>query len=211
MVTCERWVAMVRAAAGQVRASQELLSNLDSHGGDGDHGTTMVRAMNCIEQAVAQDRSSSMPDLLRAIGWAVMGVDGGATGPLFGTFFMSMSDAASGDAALDARGLAAAFAAGLAGVQKRTRARVGDKTMLDALVPAVEAAQAAADGGGSVEDVLRSAFEAARAGAEGTSALQARFGRAKNIGEKSIGQPDAGATSVSLLFKGFLEGVTSHA
>ena len=211
MVTCERWVAMVRAAAGQVRASQELLSNLDSHGGDGDHGTTMVRAMNCIEQAVAQDRSSSMPDLLRAIGWAVMGVDGGATGPLFGTFFMSMSDAASGDAALDARGLAAAFAAGLAGVQKRTRARVGDKTMLDALVPAVEAAPAAADGGGSVEDVLRSAFEAARAGAEGTSALQARFGRAKNIGEKSIGQPDAGATSVSLLFKGFLEGVTSHA
>ncbi|MDY0032711.1 MAG: DAK2 domain-containing protein, partial [FCB group bacterium] len=78
MVTCERWVAMVRAAAGQVRASQELLSNLDSHGGDGDHGTTMVRAMNCIEQAVAQDRSSSIPDLLRAIGWAVMGVDGGA-------------------------------------------------------------------------------------------------------------------------------------
>lgn len=211
MVTRDQLVAMVRAAAGEVRASQELLSNLDSHGGDGDHGTTMVRAMNCIERAVEAEQSSSIRALLRAIGWAVMGVDGGATGPLFGTFFMSMSDAAPGDAALDARGLAAAFTAGLAGVQKRTRAQVGDKTMLDALVPAVEAAAAAADGGGSVEDVLRSAFEAARAGAERTSALQARFGRAKNIGEKSIGQPDAGATSVSLLFKGFLEGVTSHA
>ena len=109
-----------------------------------------------------------------------------------------------------ARGLAKAFAAGLSGVQKRTRAQVGDKTMLDALVPAVQAAQEAADGGASVEEVLRRAFEAARAGAEGTTAMQARFGRAKNIGEKSIGQPDAGATSVSLLFKGFLEGVTSH-
>ncbi len=210
MVTLERLVSMVHAAAAQIRANQELLSQLDSHGGDGDHGTTMVRAMNGMEQAVETEKAASIPELLKAIGWAVMGVDGGATGPLFGTFFMSMSDAAAGAATLDARGLAEAFAAGLSGVQKRTRAQVGDKTMLDALVPAVQAAQEAAGGDASVEEVLRSAFEAARAGAEGTASMQARFGRAKNIGEKSIGQPDAGATSVSLLFKGFLEGVTSH-
>ncbi|HPJ99660.1 MAG TPA: DAK2 domain-containing protein, partial [Candidatus Hydrogenedentes bacterium] len=150
MVTLERLASMVHAAAAQIRASQELLSQLDSHGGDGDHGTTMVRAMNCMEQAVEAKQAGSIPELLKAIGWAVMGVDGGATGPLFGTFFMSMSDAAGG-AALDARGLAGAFAAGLAGVQKRTRAQVGDKTMLDALVPAVQAAQEAADGGAPVE------------------------------------------------------------
>jgi len=211
MVDYNRLVAMVRAAAAQVRANQMLLSKLDSHGGDGDHGTTMARAMNCMEKVVEDDQSSSLQELLRSIGWAVMGVDGGATGPLFGTFFMSMADAAAGKDALDARGLAAAFAAGLAGVQKRTRAQVGDKTMLDALVPAVDAAQAAADAGGSVKDMLRSASEAARDGAERTKSLQARFGRAKNIGEKSIGQPDAGASSVSLIFQGFLEGVTTHA
>jgi dihydroxyacetone kinase-like protein len=211
MVDNERFVEMIRCAAGQIRGNQALLSKLDSQGGDGDHGTTMVRAMNCIEQAVEENRSSALKDLLQAIGWAVMGVDGGATGPLFGTFFMSMSDAAADKDALDARGIAEALAAGLAGVQKRTRAQVGDKTMIDALVPAVEAAQSAAESGGSVADVLRSASEAAETGAESTAALQARFGRAKNIGEKSIGQPDAGATSVSLIFKGFLEGVTSHA
>ncbi len=211
MVNYDLFVAMMRAAAAQIRANQDLLSKLDSHGGDGDHGTTMARAVNCIEKAIEDDTSSLLKDLLQAVGWAVMGVDGGATGPLFGTFFMSMADAATGADALDAKGLAAAFAAGLAGVQKRTRAQIGDKTLIDALVPAVEAAQSAAEGGGSVEDVLRSASDAARAGAERTAALQARFGRAKNIGEKSIGPPDAGATSVSLIFNGFLEGVTSHA
>lgn len=210
MVDCDCMAAMLRAAAAQIRANQELLSKLDSHGGDGDHGTTMARAMTCIEKAVEENPNASLKAVLQAVGWAVMGVDGGATGPLFGTFFMSMAETADGKEVLDAQDLAAAFAAGLEGVQKRTRAQVGDKTMLDALAPAVEAAQHAA-GGGSVEDVVRTAFEAACTGADSTASLQARFGRAKNIGEKSIGQPDAGATSVSLIFKGFLEGVTSHA
>jgi phosphoenolpyruvate---glycerone phosphotransferase subunit DhaL len=211
MVDCKQFAEMVLSAGAQIRANQELLSKLDSQGGDGDHGTTMARAMDSIEKALEENSSTSLKELLEGIGWAVMGVDGGATGPLFGTFFMSMAGAAAGKDALDAKGFGEVLAAGLAGVQKRTRAQVGDKTMIDALVPAVEAAQSAAESGGSVEDMLRSAYEAAKTGAENTATLRARFGRAKNIGDKSIGHPDAGATSVSLIFRGFLEGVSSDA
>ena len=150
-------------------------------------------------------------DLLQGIGWAVMGVDGGAAGPLFGSLFMSMADAAGDGAALDASGVATMFEAGLAGVRKRTKAQPGDKTMIDALVPAVEALRAAADDGVDVPAALMQAADAARQGAESTKTMQARFGRAKNIGEKSVGEQDPGATSVALVFRGFSQGVGKDA
>jgi dihydroxyacetone kinase-like protein len=124
---------------------------------------------------------------------------------------MSMSDAAAGKDALDAADLAALFEAGLAGVQAQTKAQVGDKTMIDALVPAVSAAREAAGGGASISDVLQRAAKAAEQGAVSTKELQARFGRARNIKEKSIGTQDPGATSVSLIFRGFWKGVNTHA
>ena len=99
----------------------------------------------------------------------------------------------------------------LASVRAQTKAQPGDKTMIDALVPAVEALCAAAEGGAGTAEMLLLAAEAARAGAEATSAMQARFGRARNIKEQSIGTQDPGATSVSLIFKGFLKGAEQHA
>jgi dihydroxyacetone kinase-like protein len=198
---------MLRSAAALIRANQDLLSKLDSFGGDGDHGTTMARAMGNLEQAIDKCASRDLKTLLYDIGWAIMGTDGGATGPLFGTFFMGMSSGAEDKQSLDAAGLAAAFEAGLAGVQKQSKAKAGDKTMLDALIPAVAAAKQAAAAGGDVVAVLQQAAEAAVKGAEATTNFQARFGRAKTLGPKSIGHPDAGATSVSLLFKGFSEGL----
>ncbi len=202
-------VSMFHRTASLIRANVDLLTRLDSVGGDGDHGTTMLRGMEIVEKSIAACGSGKIKDLLEAVGWGLMGVDGGATGPLLGTFFGGMADAADGAIDLDSAALASALESGLAKLQKMSKAKVGDKTMMDALIPAVAAARQAAASGDALA-VLRAAQEAAATGAESTTRLQARFGRARNIGPKSIGSPDAGATSISLIFKGFLEGANTH-
>ena len=200
---------MLRGGAEQVRAYRGLLSKLDSVGGDGDHGTTMARAMGNLEKAIADAGSRELKSLLYDIGWAIMGVDGGATGPLFGMFFMGMSEVAESNDALDAGAVAAMFEAGLASVQQQTKAKVGDKTMIDALVPAVAALRAAADAGQPVAAAMAQAAGAAEQGADATKDLAARFGRARNVGEQTLGHADPGATSVSLLFRGFAQALAS--
>jgi dihydroxyacetone kinase-like protein len=201
----EQFVQMVRGAAEQVRANHEILTKLDSVGGDGDHGTTMVRAMANAEKAIEGAPPGELKSLLGDIGWAIMGTDGGATGPLLGTLFMGMADAVGDKETLDADGLAAAFEAGLAAVQKQTRAKVGDKTIMDALVPGVEALRKGADAGEGVAAALKAAAAAAEQGADSTRELQARFGRATNLKEGRIGSQDPGATSISLIFRGFAQ------
>jgi len=203
---------MLLGAAARIRDQHELLSKLDSVGGDGDHGTTMLRAMANLEQAahVADpplDGVGVLEDLLRDVGWAIMGVDGGATGPLFGMLFMSMADAVAGRDVLDAPALASAFEAGLEGVRQQTKAQPGDKTLIDALAPAVAALREAAAAGAQAGEALRQGADAARRGAEATKAMQARFGRAKNVGKDTIGSQDPGATSVALMFEGFCDGL----
>ncbi|MFA6244381.1 MAG: dihydroxyacetone kinase subunit DhaL [Candidatus Hydrogenedentales bacterium] len=207
----EETIQMLRGAAAQIRENHEMLSKLDSVGGDGDHGTTMLRAMTILEKAIDSCASNDVKSILNDVGWAIMGVDGGATGPLFGTLFMSMAEGLGDNTTMDAPVLLAAFASGLSGVQAQTKAKVGDKTMLDALVPAIDALRVAVEGGANVVDALRAAAEGAGQGAASTKDLQARFGRAKNIKEQSIGTQDPGATSVSLIFRGFWKGVESHA
>ena len=198
---------MLRCAVGQIRDNHEMLTKLDSFGGDGDHGTTMVRGMGIVAKTIDESKGGDIKTLLSDIGWAVMGVDGGAAGPLFGSFFGGMSEPADGRDVIDAATLAAMFEAGLASVKTLTKAKPGDKTMIDALVPAVEAVQKAAGEGAGITDALERGAWAAEEGAAATKDMQARFGRAKNIGEKSVGNADPGATSVSLIFKGFIEGV----
>ncbi len=196
---------MLLGAVEQIKGNEQLLGRLDSFGGDGDHGTTMTRAMQCLQKGIDDTSSGAIKDMLNNVGWAVMGVDGGAAGPLFGSFFMGMaSDGGDGDA-VDASGLADMFEAGLTSVRNITKAKVGDKTMIDALVPAVEAARTAADAGADISGLLSQAVEAAETGAQSTKDMAARFGRAKNIGQQSKGHPDPGAMSVSFMFKGFAE------
>ncbi len=196
---------MLRSAARQVLEGRAELSRLDSFGGDGDHGTTMARAMQSVLAALDAAPAAGVNDLLRSAGWAIMGCDGGAAGPLFGSFFLACAEGAAGET-LDAAALARACEAGLAGVKKNTRARLGDKTLLDALEPAVSALRAAADSGTEVLAALERAAGAAAEGARASARLRARFGRAKNLGERSVGQPDPGAASVALIFRGFLLG-----
>jgi len=201
-------VAMCRAAAEIIHAHKAMLGELDSHGGDGDHGATISKAFGLLEKAIDADQTKDLKAMLAAVGWAVMGVDGGATGPLFGMFFIGMSNGVTGET-LDGPAVAAMFASGLASIQAQTKAQVGDKTMIDAFVPAIDTLKQAAEDGAAPAAALDAAAAAAVQGAESTKELQARFGRARNIGEGSKGYQDPGATSVSLIFKAFAQALGS--
>ena len=211
IINHEALVRMLRGAVAEIRENHEWLSRLDSVGGDGDHGTTMLRAMTKLEETLATSVSGKMSTLLNDVGWAILGVDGGATGPLLGMFFVSMAAAVEGLDELDAEAFATALEAGLAGVRAQTKAEPGDKTLIDSLVPAVDALRVAASSGSELQEALYLAAEAAESGAKLTSTMQARFGRARNIKEQSIGTQDPGATSMSLLFRGFKKGFEDHA
>jgi dihydroxyacetone kinase-like protein len=202
-------VRMIRGAASQIRASRDHLSKLDSATGDGDHGTAMLRAMEAAEKAVADAKPGPIAPMLEAVAWGIMGAAGGAPGPLLGSFFLGMSEAVGERQTLDGPALAEALEGGLAAMRKQTPAKPGDKTMLDALIPAVEALRAAIGAGPDVASAMKRAADAAARGAEATRDMQARFGKARNLGERSKGAVDPGATSISCIFKGFADAVAA--
>ena len=202
----ETVVKMLLGAVEQIKENHARLSELDSFGGDGDHGTTMLRAMENLENSVNASQTGQIKKLLSDVGWAVMGTDGGATGPLFGSFFMGMSRGVAEAEALDAGAVAEMLEAGLNYLCKQTKAQIGDKTVIDALAPAVKEARRAADEGLGIATVLKQAAAAAGEGAHSTIDLEPRLGRAKNAAQQSLGHEDPGAVSVSLIFKGFLKG-----
>lgn len=206
-VKSEDILRMMKAAAARIRAEHKQLSELDSVAGDGDHGSTMLRVVDCLERVFALDSSVDLKQAFQQAGWDVMGADGGASTSLLGVFFAGMADAfADRCECLDCRGLAQAFQSGLIAVQRQTNAQSGDKTMMDALAPAVGALNEAAQSGEDVGGALKKAADAAQAGAEATRNMIARYGRARLLGEKTLGHPDAGATSVAMLFAGFAQG-----
>jgi dihydroxyacetone kinase-like protein len=194
---------MFTKAAEQIRREHQLLSRLDSVAGDGDHGTTMLRVAERLEAVARADTSENLRTLLRDTGWSVMGADGGASSAILGTFFAGMADAEISESSMNCTDVAKAFEAGLRAVSRQTKAQPGDKTIMDALVPAVEAIGAAATSGKTVAAALEDAALAARSGADSTKDMVARYGRAKFLGEKTRGSPDAGATSIALLLNGF--------
>ena len=195
---------MLQGAAAQIRAHHEHLSRLDAATGDGDHGTTILRTMEAVAQTVAANPGTELMPLLASVAWAVMSCDGGSTGPLLGSFFLGLSEGCAGRNELDLAGLAAAFASGVGQLQKQSRAGTGDKTMMDAFLPALAALQAAPPGS-PIKAAMGQAAQAAAQGAEATKPLRAKFGRARNLGDRVVGHPDPGAVSVSLLFQGFYE------
>lgn len=198
---------MFAEAASEIRERHQYLSQLDSIAGDGDHGTTMLRVAECMEEGVKHDSPENVGTLLRDLGWNVMGVDGGASSALLGAFFCGMGEAVIGDTSVSCGELGNALEAGLGAVRQQTKAQPGDKTMLDALVPAVDAFRAAASLYKPVVQAMRDAATAAQAGADSTKDFVARFGRAKFLGDKTLGSPDAGAVSIALLFSGFYAGL----
>lgn len=198
---------IILAAVEIIRANHQELSRLDSATGDGDHGTTMLRSFDSVENTVNDAKDEDIKSLLYDIGWNIMCADGGSTGPLLGSLFMGMSESVEGKDSLDAAAVAAMFRAGLDGMSEQSKANVGDKTMMDAIMPAVSAMEAAAGEGKPVSEIFADAANAAADGAEATKNMQAKFGRARNLGERTIGCKDPGATSMSLIFKAFAESI----
>jgi len=198
---------MIRSAVDKIRINCDELSKMDSSIGDGDHGTSITRAMNIAEKILEESDKKDLKKLLKDIGWGVLGCDGGATGPLLGSFLMGLSEPVSDENVIDSSKFAAMFEAGLAGVSRQSKAKVGDKTMMDALMPAVDTLRRVVDDGKTIKEALKKASEAAKKGAVSTKEFKASFGRAKNLGERTIGFQDPGATSMALIFQGFFEGV----
>jgi dihydroxyacetone kinase-like protein len=171
------------------------LSELDAAIGDGDHGTNMDRGM---QAAVANLAGETVGDLIKQVGMTLVSTVGGASGPLYGTFFLRFATTAGAVTELDASQFAAAMRAGLEGVVARGKAEPEDKTMFDALAPAVAALEQGSD---ALSDTLAAAADAADKGRDATIEMLARKGRASYLGERSIGHQDPGATSAALLVR----------
>jgi len=198
-------VRLLQSAAARIKDNHAHLSQLDSAVGDGDHGSAMVRAMEAVEKAIAESDGGDMKGVLYSAGWGLMSAAGGAPGPLLGSLLMGMSESVAGKDALDCPAMAEMFEKGLANLRKQSKAELGDKTMVDALVPAVEAIRAAADGSQAIPAALAQAAAAAAAGAESTRDMLAKFGKARNLGERTLGIVDPGATSISYIFRAFAD------
>jgi dihydroxyacetone kinase-like protein len=189
----------IRAYAAEIAEHRAELVKLDTAIGDGDHGTNMDRGMRKAVEKMDGTEGEDIGALLKAVGMALVSSVGGAAGPLYGTLFLQMGTASAGREELDLAGWTAALETGVKGVQARGKAEPGDKTMVDALLPAVEALRAAADDGSGLADALRRSADAAEEGVQATIPLEARRGRASYLGPRSVGHQDPGATSAQLL------------
>lgn len=193
--------AWIRLFAQVVRDHKEELTALDSAIGDADHGINMDRGFQAVLAKLPTYPEGDVGALLKGVGMTLVSTVGGASGPLYGTFFLQLGGATAGKAEAEAADLAGALEAGVAGIQRLGKAEPGDKTMLDALIPARDAMRAAVDREASVSDALAAAVAAAEQGMLATIPLVARKGRASYLGERSAGHQDPGATSSYLLLK----------
>jgi phosphoenolpyruvate---glycerone phosphotransferase subunit DhaL len=191
-----RWL---RSFADAVSDHADELTALDSAIGDADHGANLRRGMTAVVGKLDAAPDAAPASLLKTAGMTLVSTVGGASGPLYGTLFLRMASAAGDRAELDAPGFAAALRAGLGGVVARGKAAPGDKTMVDALTPAVDALDTALTEGAGLREALRAAAAAADGGSDATVPLVARKGRASYLGERSAGHRDPGATSAALL------------
>ena len=193
MATLEQLVDWLTRFRDLVNEKQGYLTELDSAIGDADHGSNMARGMNAVLEKV--ESPTTIDELFKTVGMTLVTSVGGASGPLYGTFFLRFGTTAGAVTSLDDAALSAALRAGLSGVLARGKAEVGDKTMLDALVPALDAWDAASS------TPWVDALAAAEKGRDATEPLVARKGRASYLGDRSAGHLDPGATSTALLFE----------
>lgn len=204
MLTKGLLTAMLKRAAGNIAAEHTALSELDARTGDGDHGVTINRAMTAVVAALDENAGKPLAQLLNAVAMRIMMCDGGSTGPLLGSYFMGMAMKVPSDT-LSAEETACMFESALNNFSGISRAKPGDKTMMDALVPATAVLCESLRGGGSLATAFASAAKAAAEGAEATRNYVAKFGRARTMGERAIGHCDPGAMSISHIFRGFAE------
>lgn len=192
-------ILVLGAMCDAVERNQGYLCELDGALGDGDHGVSMAKSFRAVRNTLPQLAGQETSEVLRAVGMTLISEVGGAMGPLFGTAFLWAGKSVAGKGVLSATDVAGMLAAAEAGIVQRGKAQPGDKTMIDALHPAVIAAQSAAAEGKNSAEVVAVAARAANMGAESTKTMIARVGRASRLGERTLGYQDAGATSVAIL------------
>jgi dihydroxyacetone kinase-like protein len=200
-VTTAAFDQWVRAFADLVAANREYLTELDSAIGDADHGSNMDRGMKAAVAALDETAPATPGALFSKVGMTLVSTVGGASGPLFGTFFLRLGTSLGDAETATPQQFAAALRAGLEGVVARGKAEPGDKTMYDALAPAVDALDAALAEPVDLPSALARAQEAAAQGRDATTPMLARKGRASYLGERSVGHQDPGATTVALLME----------
>jgi phosphoenolpyruvate---glycerone phosphotransferase subunit DhaL len=193
-----RWI---RVFAEEIGEHKEHLTELDSAIGDADHGINMDRGMQAAIAKLDAVPTADLGTLFKTVGMTLVSTIGGASGPLYGTLFLRLGVATAGEEELAPDDWQVALADAVVGVQARGKAEPGDKTMIDALVPARNAFGEALVSGASFAEALRRSAEAGRAGMEATIPLVARKGRASYLGERSAGHQDPGATSSYLLLQ----------
>lgn len=197
-------VKMFRKVAAVWQENKVYLSEIDSRFGDGDHGVTIGKIAGLIEKKLDAWEDEDIEAFLEDLGDSTMEIGGGSAGPLYGTMIGGLSEPLSGTDSISAETLKDMFAGSLSAMEDITTAKVGDKTMMDALIPAVAAARAAQD---DCLSVLEAAREAAAKGAKDSEQYVSKFGRARSYKEQTIGTPDAGAVSTSLFFMGLCDGL----
>lgn len=201
-MTKAEFAARLKHGCESVTAAEAELTEIDSHFGDADHGLTMSKIARAVSDAVAQSEGG-VQSMLDDAAMAVMTLNGGSAVPLWNTWLDGMQEAAPAGEEIDVAGIQAVFARALEELNDMSGAKVGDKTMMDALIPASEAIAAYA--GSDESELFTAAAKAAAEGAEASKQFVSKFGRARSYGEKTIGTPDAGAMSMSYFFQGLAQ------
>lgn len=197
----KKLLEIMKAISEKIEAEKDVLTELDSAIGDGDHGINMARGAKTVMEKLPSLIGKDSGVLLKGIGMAVVSSVGGASGPLYGTAFMKAGDALKGKEEPSAEDFLAAFSAAIAGIKMRGKSTTGEKTMLDALCPAESAMREAIEAKKSPKEILQAAAAAAEKGAEKTTNILATKGRASYLGERSLGHRDPGAVSSAFMLR----------
>lgn len=209
MVTKEQILRWLQTFATQIEQNKDYLTELDAAIGDADHGINMDRGFKKVMTQLPTVADKDIGSILKTVSMTLISSIGGASGPLYGTFFLRASTAVAGKEELTAEDMLGMFKAGLDGVLGRGKAQVGDKTMIDVLTPAVIAFQEAVSEGEGTLEAMQRAVAAAEQGVKDTTPMIAKKGRASYLGERSMGHQDPGATSCYWMLKSLLETLAS--
>ncbi len=197
----EKLIQAIHKIAEKMEAEKDFLTELDNVIGDGDHGINLARGFGEVEKKLSDLAEKEPSDVLKSVGMTLVSTVGGASGPLYGTGFMKLGMSLKGKAEIGMPDFLEAFQAAIEGIQARGKSTKGEKTMLDAMIPAKEAMQESWDGMQDVKAAFAAGVKAAYDGVEYTKTIAATKGRASYLGERSIGHQDPGATSFTMMLE----------
>lgn len=200
-----RVIEIINKIADRIEENKLFLTELDAAIGDGDHGLNMSKGFHAVKEKLKEDPGTNIGDILKKIGMALVSNVGGASGPLYGTAFMKAGVEVAGKEEIDINDFEKMLIAALDGIKMRGKAVLGDKTMIDAIEPALNELSKGIQHGLSAKEALKEAVDAAYRGVEHTKDIIARKGRASYLAERSIGHQDAGATSSALILETIYE------